>query len=130
MKTGREMAKRATFRSRNFLPRENAKSAKKDGGGGPFFFAISAFFCGQSGHVRIAGRLAPPRPAATYRIAPRCRTASNSVMIVAIATFSESACPAMGINTRASASFSQKSLRPYCSLPITMARGPRRSVSV
>ena len=60
----------------------------------------------------------------------RCRTASNSVMIVAIATLSESAWPAMGIRTCASLSFSQYSLSPYCSLPITIASGPRRSASV
>jgi hypothetical protein len=34
-----------------------------------------------------------------YPFALRCRTASNSVMIVAIATFNESACPAIGILT-------------------------------
>jgi hypothetical protein len=50
-------------------------------------------------------------------------------MIVAIATFSESACPAIGIRTGKSASFSQNSLSPYCSLPITTASGPRRSAS-
>ena len=60
----------------------------------------------------------------------RCRTASKSVMMVAIATLSESAWPAMGMRTWASAWASQKSLRPSCSLPITIASGPRRSVSV
>ena len=34
------------------------------------------------------------------------------------------------MRTCASLSFSQKSLSPYCSLPITIARGPRRSVFV
>ena len=61
---------------------------------------------------------------------PRCRTASKSVMIVAIATLSESAWPAMGMRMRASASFSQKSLSPYCSLPMSSATEPLRSAFV
>jgi hypothetical protein len=59
----------------------------------------------------------------------RCRTASKSVMRAAMATFSESAWPAIGILTGRSEFLSQKSLRPYCSLPMMIASGPRKSES-
>jgi hypothetical protein len=63
------------------------------------------------------------------RGSPLCRTASKSVTSAAIATLSESACPAIGMRTGKSAFSSQNSLSPYCSLPMMTASGPRRSES-
>src|ERR1022692_1247602 len=81
---------------------------------------------------RVAARpeAAARAPPLVHRTPPRWRTASNSVISAAIATLSESAWPAIGIRTQRSAFPSQKALRPYCSLPMTTARGPRRSDSV
>jgi len=86
-----------------------------------FTFDVRHFASVELGRVQLRGR---------RFYAFRCRTASNRVMIVAIATLSESACPAIGMRTWASLAFSQNSLSPYCSLPITSASGPRQSVSV
>jgi len=51
-------------------------------------------------------------------------------MVVAVATFNESALPSIGIFTFRSAFSSHKEERPYCSEPMTIAKGFSKFSSV